>query len=221
MMGRGGQCTEAIGLFTEHDPDQPARRSTTAGRRAAMWLQAASWCRKNRGDSDMDWTEDQVSMLARLWQEGLSASHVARQLGGISRNAVIGKIHRLGIALRTTPVRFRARTSPDRARPPGRCGGPCFNGRSGAPRSPAPVDPGWAPTATLWTLTPASCRWPIGDPRHDDFGFCGRLRAGAGSYCPGHAELAFRNFGASRQRSDRQLERFLGGQWRSSSANWR
>ena len=44
------------------------------------------------------WTEDRVASLKRLWLEGLSASQIAKQLGGVTRNAVIGKVHRLGLA---------------------------------------------------------------------------------------------------------------------------
>ncbi|HEX4182216.1 MAG TPA: GcrA family cell cycle regulator, partial [Caulobacteraceae bacterium] len=45
----------------------------------------------------MDWTAERVSALTRLWQEGLSASQVADQLGGVSRSGVLGKLHRLGL----------------------------------------------------------------------------------------------------------------------------
>src|SRR5579864_5023627 len=53
----------------------------------------------------MDWSEERIEALTKLWREGLSASQVARQLGGISRSAVIGKVHRLGIAGREAPSR--------------------------------------------------------------------------------------------------------------------
>ena len=46
----------------------------------------------------MSWTEERVEMLKRLWQEGLSASQIAGELGGVTRNAVIGKVHRLGLS---------------------------------------------------------------------------------------------------------------------------
>jgi GcrA cell cycle regulator len=51
------------------------------------------------------WTEDRVSLLKKLWTDGLSASQIAKQLGGVTRNAVIGKVHRLGLAGRATPSR--------------------------------------------------------------------------------------------------------------------
>ena len=46
----------------------------------------------------MSWTEDRVELLKKLWQDGLSASQIAGQLGGVTRNAVIGKVHRLGLS---------------------------------------------------------------------------------------------------------------------------
>ena len=165
----------------------------------------------------MDWTDIQVSTLTRLWQEGLSASHVARQLGGVSRNAVIGKVHRLGIAVRAVPVRLRAPA--ERPRPRGPNGALYAVDRSA--HACPPLDPELPPTATMRTLTVASCRWPIGDPRDSDFGYCGRDRVSGGSYCTGHAQVAFRHHGESGQRSDRRLQRFLSGVRSSVGADWR
>ena len=62
----------------------------------------------------MAWTDERVETLKKLWTEGLSASQIAQKLGGVTRNAVIGKVHRLGLSGRATPSRTRSR----RARPP-------------------------------------------------------------------------------------------------------
>ena len=51
----------------------------------------------------MGWTDERVELLKKLWLEGLSASQIAKQLGGVTRNAVIGKVHRLGLSGRATP----------------------------------------------------------------------------------------------------------------------
>jgi len=53
----------------------------------------------------MSWTEDRVEVLKKLWAEGHSASQIAKELGGVTRNAVIGKVHRLGLSGRATPSR--------------------------------------------------------------------------------------------------------------------
>src|SRR3954466_12453637 len=55
--------------------------------------------------TQMNWSEDRVEQLKTLWTEGLSASQIARALGGVTRNAVIGKVHRLGLAGRAGPSR--------------------------------------------------------------------------------------------------------------------
>src|SRR4051812_7734622 len=55
------------------------------------------------GGEVMGWTDERVELLKKLWQDGLSASQIAKQLGGVTRNAVIGKVHRLGLSGRATP----------------------------------------------------------------------------------------------------------------------
>jgi GcrA cell cycle regulator len=143
----------------------------------------------------MDWSDERIEALTKLWREGLSASQVARQLGGISRSAVIGKVHRLGIAGREAPSRPHALVGRGANRPRASAGGVR---RQAAPRAPRlAVQPRLvifeaAATATIHTLTSHGCRWPIGEPDEAAFGFCGRLREGPGSYCAGHAPMAVR-----------------------------
>jgi GcrA cell cycle regulator len=145
----------------------------------------------------MGWTEDRVIVLKNLWAEGLSASQIAKQLGGgVTRNAVIGKVHRLGLAGRATPSRPAKR--PVRVARPR----PIVTGTPMRPR-PAPVQPHVqaAPplepmlrpdgkVVTVLTLNEGTCRWPIGDPSSADFAFCGRHPAG-GPYCSEHNRLAY------------------------------
>ena len=57
----------------------------------------------------MAWTDDRVEILKKLWAEGLSASQIARELGDVTRNAVIGKVHRLGLAGRASPTKPKSR----------------------------------------------------------------------------------------------------------------
>jgi GcrA cell cycle regulator len=70
------------------------------------------------------WSDDRVTTLSKLWLDGLSASQIAKQLGGVTRNAVIGKVHRLGLSGRATPSRpgraaaVRTPRTPRPARPP-------------------------------------------------------------------------------------------------------
>jgi GcrA cell cycle regulator len=147
----------------------------------------------------MDWSEERTATLKKLWLEGLSASQVARQLGGVSRSAVIGKVHRLGITVRETPVRQRS----GGVRAPSRI---AVRQRPIRETTAAPhVAPRYErteedllPTSGILELGAHSCRWPIGNPEGDDFGFCGRPKQTMrGSYCEQHTAGAFRRLGNS------------------------
>jgi GcrA cell cycle regulator len=161
----------------------------------------------------MGWTDERVELLKKLWQDGLSASQIAKQLGGVTRNAVIGKVHRLGLSGRATPSK-PARTvfkAPRPARP--------VSAAPSAPRriaepvmqpAPAPVryvdeTPGMA---TVLTLGAHMCKWPIGDPAMDNFTFCGR-RSGDGPYCHEHSQVAYQPPTAKKKTSAAELARSL------------
>jgi len=146
----------------------------------------------------VEWSEERIEALTKMWREGLSASQVARQLGGVSRSAVIGKVHRLGIAGRDAPTRPHNVGGRPSTRIRASAGGVRRSPTQG-PRAPRQVQPAAprvvfdvAPTASIHTLTEHACRWPIGEPDQPGFGFCGRLRSGPGSYCAGHAPMAVR-----------------------------
>ena len=140
-----------------------------------------------------------------MWREGLSASQIAAQLGGVSRNAVIGKVHRLGLSGRAPPSRPRPLVS---AKP--RVAAPRITAAVSAPKAaPAPkhlpADPAtllaMRPSATIHTLADHGCRWPIGEPEDAAFGYCGRRRGGHGPYCLDHTHVAFRNKGRGATKS--------------------
>ena len=144
----------------------------------------------------MGWTDERVATLKKLWLDGLSASQIAKQLGGVTRNAVIGKVHRLGLSGRAAPSQ-PARPA-FKAPRPARVAAP-----TPAPAAPrrAVADAPVAPTlpsilrqespgsATVLTLGAHMCKWPIGDPSTDAFSFCGR-RTGE-TYCAEHARVAY------------------------------
>jgi len=153
------------------------------------------------------WTEDRVGALKKLWLEGQSASQIAKQLGGgVTRNAVIGKVHRLGLSGRATPSQPARTTTfrPARTRttPPAQPSAPrrLEGGRTEAAQPAAPRPAVAAPslpavaempgTATVMTLGAHMCKWPIGDPSSTEFSFCGR-RASEGVYCQEHARVAY------------------------------
>ncbi len=145
----------------------------------------------------MGWTDDRVSTLKKLWLEGLSASQIAKQLGGVTRNAVIGKVHRLGLSGRAAPSQpARPVFKPQRAARPAAPAQPIVRRAVAVtPQTvtlPEPIhrieEPG---SATVLTLGAHMCKWPIGDPSSDGFSFCGRRTGDDGPYCIEHARVAY------------------------------
>ncbi|WP_037444761.1 GcrA family cell cycle regulator, partial [Sphingobium indicum] len=97
----------------------------------------------------MSWTDERIDQLKAMWERGLTASQIADELGGVSRNAVIGKAHRLGLQSRPSPV--KANEVPKKAAPPARKPAP----EAEAPKPAAPVQhaapaPVRHPASTIW-----------------------------------------------------------------------
>jgi GcrA cell cycle regulator len=158
--------------------------------------------------SEAGWSDERVTTLTLLWRDGQSASQIAKALGGVTRNAVIGKIHRLGLSGRPAPSRpGQVRTAHSarlpRAAKPRRPKIPAVLRAAPAP----PEDPGVI--ASLMGLGAHTCRWPIGDPKAEDFSFCGRLAKGP--YCPAHKTQAVRRGTVWRADRDRVVRRALAG----------
>lgn len=165
---------------------------------------SARWTSIGAEGSGLMWTDERVEMLKKLWAEGLSASQVAKQLGGVTRNAVIGKVHRLGLSGRATPSRPARPRAPTprtlthvRGRPD-----PLVAERRGEAQAVAAspervetvrddVETLPAQRATVLTLTEHTCKWPIGDPGRPGFHFCGRGADNNSPYCGEHARLAY------------------------------
>ena len=191
----------------------------------------------------MSWTDERVDLLKQLWSEGLSASQIADRLGGVSRNAVIGKVHRLKLESRgkTTLIDAKSVEMPVEAEPEERIEKtpeprletveetvemivPARLVSSGAglaramPRTMGATALKMEPNEevdfeadieevqetrpsgevvpiarklSLVQLTERTCKWPVGDPLHDDFHFCGNTAPDASPYCSFHAKLAF------------------------------
>ena len=144
----------------------------------------------------MSWTDERVETLKKLWADGHSASRIAAELGGITRNAVIGKVHRLGLSGRAAPSQpSRPAYRPQRPRPtpqPQISVPAPRRAEPAAPRMAVPVVmPDLPGTATVLTLGAHMCKWPIGDPSGGDFSFCGRRTQAEGPYCVEHARVAY------------------------------
>jgi GcrA cell cycle regulator len=161
----------------------------------------------------MGWTEERVELLKKLWAEGLSASQIAGRLGGVTRNAVIGKVHRLGLSGRATSSRSSA-PRPRRTHVPRQHRAPSlmFGTRGNVALkpsygeelelTPAPLQELVIPLnerASILTLKETMCRWPIGDPGEPEFHFCGRKKCGTLPYCEHHARMAYQPVQARRR----------------------
>lgn len=175
----------------------------------------------------MSWTDERIALLKKMWKEGKSAAEIAKTLGkGVTRNAVIGKAHRMGLSGRPSPIKKPAAPKKEAAAAPPkkeRAAAPAAapaapRGKKAAVTPPAAnakasallnkeveelktIEKEIVPLGggvALIDLTERMCKWPIGDPRDPDFTFCGRgIRPGT-PYCPEHAAMAYQTSSRSR-----------------------
>jgi GcrA cell cycle regulator len=158
----------------------------------------------------MEWTDDAIAQLRALWAEGLSTAEIGRRMM-ISKNAVVGKAHRLSLSARPSPIRREASAVVPAPMPPRRLTGPTLP-PLGAPPAPAiaPAAPAALPVPTVARVRPppvapalapvrapsrpartAACCWPIGEPGTPSFHFCGGDAAPGKPYCAEHAQIAY------------------------------
>ncbi len=160
----------------------------------------------------MTWTDERVEMLKKLWADGLSASQIAAVLGGVTRNAVIGKVHRLGLSGRAksassgVPRQRKPRTHMLRVARPASRGSNALALAYDMDSEPEPelidnIIP-IGQRRTLLELNESTCRWPIGDPATPDFFFCGGKPLTSLPYCHYHSRVAYQP--ASDRRKDRR-----------------
>ena len=171
----------------------------------------------------MSWTDEKVERLKQHWMEGWSASKIARLLGeGLTRNAVIGKVHRLGLAGRAKspdsglsvprpappPVVHRAAARRLAAASPRITRG--ATALAVAPEALSEAEPEvfesvvvpMSLRVTIVELKEAMCRWPLGDPASSEFRYCGSP-ASSGPYCAYHGGLAYQPVQDRRRERDR------------------
>lgn len=169
----------------------------------------------------MTWTDQKIQMLRDMWGHGYSASEIAVRLGGMTRNAVIGKAHRLKLSVGSAASKA-ASNLPTQSN----LGGSVIptikaSSRKRVMLRPLPVVPTpetrsyVAPTPTVREVltrgegiavtkaTDRHCRWPVGDPRSPDFRFCGCTAHEGLPYCIDHARVAYQNVG-KRSRASQQ-----------------
>ena len=118
----------------------------------------------------MAWTAEKIKQLKKLWLKGKSTIEIGKELG-ISKNAVVGKVHRLELAARPSPIKRSQKQVPAKPR---------VSRKEIKPKN-----------MTLMDLKLTSCRWPIGDPKDEDFHFCGADTVTGKPYCAEHCKIAY------------------------------
>jgi GcrA cell cycle regulator len=151
----------------------------------------------------LTWSDDRVEQLRKLWEAGLSASQIAAELGNVTRNAVIGKVHRLGLSGRAKSPSSAA-PRPRKARAPQhmmRVARPVSRGNTALAQAfevELEADPvahdnvvPMSQRLSLLELSEATCHWPVGDPSSADFFFCGGKALASLPYCAHHSRIAY------------------------------
>tara|TARA_B100002051_G_C16441664_1_gene489219 strand:+ start:24 stop:521 length:498 start_codon:yes stop_codon:yes gene_type:complete len=152
----------------------------------------------------MSWTEEKVEKLKKLWSKGHTASQIAEALGDTTRNAVIGKAHRLNLEARA-PSKHSGTSTP-REHKQVRKGAAHISRK--AKFQSILLDKNFEPEnpKSLEELTDETCKWPIGHPNEEKFYFCGRKPEGEFPYCKLHILYAFQPKGTKEEVLDKDDE---------------
>ena len=151
----------------------------------------------------MSWTEEKVAKLKELWGKGNTASQIAEIIGGISRNAVIGKAHRLNLSAKIKTRSAVSNQSFDNSSDY-RNVKLSKRGRKGKFKSLI-IEKDFEPEnpKQLEELSEDSCKWPIGHPNEKSFYFCGRNSLKDFSYCKLHLLYAYQPKGKKEDNLDK------------------
>jgi GcrA cell cycle regulator len=149
------------------------------------------------------WAEETVMRLRELWDEGHSTTEIGRRLG-VSKNAIVGKAHRLDLAARPSPIKRGASSGSQPARQPRAvpkladmvplpsCAPTPSQAASPARREPRPARAPRVEPRNLVVSRTQTCCWPIGTPGHRDFRCCDAPALVGKPYCEDHANQAYR-----------------------------
>ena len=141
----------------------------------------------------MSWTYERVEKLRQLWEEGLTASRIATELGDVTRNAVIGKAHRLGLSGRMVSKKSNSGISIIRKKRVN-----ISQSQKVIDISPIidePMNP-----IVFQDIRDGLCRWPLGEPEDINFKFCGRNTKEGIVYCQSHYKQAYQPLSKVRER---------------------
>tara|TARA_B110000971_G_scaffold213564_1_gene244551 strand:+ start:572 stop:1066 length:495 start_codon:yes stop_codon:yes gene_type:complete len=149
----------------------------------------------------MSWTENKISKLRELWTKGHTASQIADMLGDTTRNAVIGKAHRLELEARapskqpSSQVKALSKSGKKGAQP--------MSKKSKFQSILLDKNFEAEKPVSLENLTEATCKWPIGHPDEENFYFCGRTSESEFPYCKLHVLYAFQPKGQKEEVLDK------------------
>ncbi len=149
----------------------------------------------------MSWTDEKIEKLKKLWKKGLTTVEIGKELG-ISKNAVVGKAHRLKLESRPSPIKKAVDKKP--ITPENKVEAkPTKSAKvKEQPKAKEKPQPQTQPKekekiippenmVTLMDVTATSCRWPIGDPQDPDFHFCDKEAVEGRPYCLMHCAQAY------------------------------
>jgi len=145
----------------------------------------------------MIWTDEAVEELRRMWDRGMTTGQIAKALN-VTKNSIIGKVHRLCLTARPSPIKKvsekkeKKPVASPKASKPTKVKviqeKPAKDCRESV-KEPAPLVE--ETNIPLVKLDNHTCRWPLGDPRDDDFCFCGKRVKTGQTYCEEHASIAY------------------------------
>lgn len=145
----------------------------------------------------MAWTEEMIDSLKQMWKEGLTTTEIAKRLG-VSKNSIVGKVHRLNLKARPSPIKKKEEvvvapevtvakeeeTVKQVAKPIKKINISPINVSNEKVKKENSY-------LKLTELDNHTCRWPIGDPRDDNFCFCGKAVRSGQTYCEEHSAIAY------------------------------
>ncbi len=161
----------------------------------------------------MAWTDEMVEDLKKMWKEGMTTGEIGKKLG-VSKNSIVGKVHRLGLSGRPSPIKKKDEAaSPSQAAAKEKKAAPAKKTASEKKvENQAAAKPAKAVHApekenkkkeaeqetykrpekvTVADLDNHTCRWPIGDPKDENFHFCGKRVKLGQTYCEEHSAVAY------------------------------
>jgi len=144
----------------------------------------------------MGWTNESVEQLRKMWSEGLTANEIAKKLG-VTKNAIVGKVHRLCLKARPSPIKSKDNVvettvvQPETEIVSEEIYEDELIGQSVELPQVSEQKVCKGNNVKLVDLDSHTCRWPLGDPRDDDFCFCGKKVRSGQTYCDEHSAVAY------------------------------